>query len=207
MEKSNIKLLLLLSLFYVLILSACNQKEESVDKSGENEQEKVETLNQEEKEKVDTSNQEEKAETSNQDDLVESVEKISNNEEIAEDNYLNTSLTLVLEDVIPRDPSIDNNVYGYELNFILKYINHTDKDIKGFLAETYFYDMFGELVYTLDFKYEWDVIPANGSTNFNTAVDLNQSKDADMRFYNLPFENMTFKYKIKSIIFRDGTSI
>lgn len=196
MEKSNIKLFLLLSLFYVLILSACNQKEESVDKSGENEQEKVETLNQEEKEK---------AETSNQDDLVESVEKISNNEEIAEDNHLNTSLTLVLEDVIPRDPSIDNNVY--ELNFILKYINHTDKDIKGFLAETYFYDMFGELVYTLDFKYEWDVIPANGSTNFNTAVDLNQFKDADMRFYNLPFENMTFNYKIKSIIFTDGTSI
>lgn len=198
MEKSNIKLFLLLSLFYVLILSACNQKEESVDKSGENEHEKVETLNQEEKEK---------AETSNQDDLVESVEKISNNEEIAEDNHLNTSLTLVLEDVIPRDPSIDNNVYGYELNFILKYINHTDKDIKGFLAETYFYDMFGELVYTLDFKYEWDVIPANGSTNFNTAVDLNQFKDADMRFYNLPFENMTFNYKIKSIIFTDGTSI
>lgn len=198
MEKSNIKLFLLLSLFYVLILSACNQKEESVDKSGEDEQEKVETLNQEEKEK---------AETSNQDDLVESVEKISNNEEIAEDNHLNTSLTLVLEDVIPRDPSTDNNVYGYELNFILKYINHTDKDIKGFLAETYFYDMFGELVYTLDFKYEWDVIPANGSTNFNTAVDLNQFKDADMRFYNLPFENMTFNYKIKSIIFTDGTSI
>ncbi|ODV57364.1 MULTISPECIES: hypothetical protein [Lysinibacillus] len=196
MEKSNIKLFLLLSLFYVLILSACNQKEESVDKSGEKEQEKVETLNQEEKEKAETSNQD-----------VESIEKISNNEEIAEDNHLNTSLTLVLEDVIPRDPSIDHNVYGYELNFILKYINHTDKDIKGFLAETYFYDMFGELVYTLDFKYEWDVIPANGSTNFNTAVDLNQFKDADMRFYNLPFENMTFNYKIKSIIFTDGTSI
>ncbi|MFA1738968.1 hypothetical protein [Lysinibacillus fusiformis] len=198
MEKSNIKLFLLLSLFYVLILSACNQKEESVDKSGEKEQEKVETLNQEEKEKAETSN-------SNQD--VESIEKISNNEEITEDNHLNTSLTLVLEDVIPRDPSIDHNVYGYELNFILKYINHTDKDIKGFLAETYFYDMFGELVYTLDFKYEWDVIPANGSTNFNTAVDLNQFKDADMRFFNLPFENMTFNYKIKSIIFTDGTSI
>lgn len=196
MEKSNIKLFLLLSLFYVLILSACNQKEESVDKSGEKEQEKVETLNQVEKEKAETSNQD-----------VESIEKISNNEEIAEDNHLNTSLTLVLEDVIPRDPSIDHNVYGYELNFILKYINHTDKDIKGFLAETYFYDMFGELVYTLDFKYEWDVIPANGSTNFNTAVDLNQFKDADMRFYNLPFENMTFNYKIKSIIFTDGTSI
>lgn len=197
MEKSKIKLLLL-SLLYFLILSACNQEEESVDKSGENEQEKVETLNQEKKEKVDTSNQ---------DDLVKSVEKTSDNEENAKDNHLNTSLTLVLEDVIPRDPSIDNNVYGYELNFILKYINHTDKDIKGFLAETYFYDMFGELVYTLDFKYEWDVIPANGSTNFNTAVDLNQSKDADMRFYNLPFENMTFNYKIKSIIFTDGTSI
>ncbi|MEK5432580.1 hypothetical protein MKY88_17060 [Lysinibacillus sp. FSL R7-0073] len=196
MEKSNIKLFLLLSLFYVLILSACNQKEESVDKSGEKEQEKVETLNQVEKEKAETSNQD-----------VESIEKISNNEEIAEDNHLNTSLTLVLEDVIPRDPSIDHNVYGYELNFILKYINHKDKDIKGFLAETYFYDMFGELVYTLDFKYEWDVIPANGSTNFNTAVDLNQFKDADMRFYNLPFENMTFNYKIKSIIFTDGTSI
>ena len=129
MEKSNIKLFLLLSLFYVLILSACNQKEESVDKSGEKEQEKVET-------------------TLNQD--VESIEKISNNEEIAEDNHLNTSLTLVLEDVIPKDPSIDNNVYGYELNFILKYINHTDKDIKGFLAETYFYDMFGELVYVIN---------------------------------------------------------
>lgn len=196
MENSKIKLLLLLSLFYVLILSACNQKEESVDKSGVNEQEKVETLNQEEKEN-----------TLNQDGLVESVEKISKNEEIAEDNHLNTSLTLVLEDIIPRDPSIDDNVYGYELNFILKYMNHTDKDIKGFIAETYFYDMFGELVYTLDFKYEWDVIPANGSSNFNTAVDLNQFKDEDMRFYNLPFENMKFKYKIKSIIFTDGTSI
>lgn len=198
MGKNKIKLLFL-GLCYVLILSACNQKEENVENSGENEQEKVETLIQEEKEKVDTSNQ---------DDVVESDEEISNNnEDIAEDSHLNTSLTLILEDVIPRDPSIDNNVYGYELNFILKYINHTDKDIKGFLAETYFYDIFDELVYTLDFKYEWDVIPANGSTNFNTAVDLNQFKDADMRFYNLPFENMTFKYKIKSIIFTDGTSI
>ncbi|CAM5427534.1 hypothetical protein LSPH24S_06542 [Lysinibacillus sphaericus] len=70
-------------------------------------QEKVETLNQEEKEEVDTSNQ---------DGLVESVEKISKNEEIAEDNHLNTSLTLVLR----RSPfstrsRTDDNVYGYEL--------------------------------------------------------------------------------------------
>ncbi|WP_342503552.1 hypothetical protein [Lysinibacillus sp. FSL L8-0126] len=193
MEKSKIKLLLL-CLLYILILSACNQKEERVDKSGENEQEKVETLH-----------QEEKAVTTNQDNLA--IEKASTNEETDEDNHLNTSLTVVLEDVIPRDPSTDNNVYGYELNFIMKYINHTDKDIKGFLAETYFYDMFGELVYKSVMKYEWDVIPANGSTNFNTAVDLNQFNDVDMRFYNLPFENMTFNYKIKSIIFTDGTSI
>ncbi len=193
MEKSKIKLLLL-CLLYILILSACNQKEERVDKSGENEQEKVETLH-----------QEEKAATTNQDNLA--IEKASTNEETDEDNHLNTSLTVVLEDVIPRDPSTDNNVYGYELNFIMKYINHTDKDIKGFLAETYFYDMFGELVYKSAMKYEWDVIPANGSTNFNTAVDLNQFNDVDMRFYNLPFENMTFNYKIKSIIFTDGTSI
>ncbi|WP_338651668.1 hypothetical protein [Lysinibacillus sp. Y5S-8] len=118
MEKSKIKLLLL-CLLYILILSACNQKEERVDKSGENEQEKVETLH-----------QEEKAVTTNQDNLA--IEKASTNEETDEDNHLNTSLTVVLEDVIPRDPSTDNNVYGYELNFIMKYINHTDKDIKGF---------------------------------------------------------------------------
>ncbi|MFY0521275.1 hypothetical protein ACOMCU_26140 [Lysinibacillus sp. UGB7] len=124
-----------------------------------------------------------------------------------EDNELNTSLTLVLDNVIPRDPSIDDSVYGYELNFMMKFINHTDKDIKGFIAETFFYDMFGELVYTLDLKYEWDSILANDSTSFNTAVDLNQFKDADMRFYNLPFKNMTFNYNIKSIIFADGTII
>ncbi len=190
MKKSKIKLLFL-SLFYILILSACNQKEEKVDKSSENEQEKVESLNQQVKEKAEILNQ-------------DNVDKKSNK---GEDNDLNKSLTLVLEDVIPRDPSIDDSVYGYELNFIMKFINHTDKDIKGFIAETYFYDMFDELVYTLELKYEWDTILANDSTNFNTAVDLNQFNDTDMRFYNLPFENMTFNYKLKSIIFTDGSSI
>lgn len=190
MKKSKIKLLFLI-LFYILILSACNQKEEKVDKSSENEQEKVESLNQQVKEKAEILNQ-------------DNVDKKSNK---GEDNDLNKSLTLVLEDVIPRDPSIDDSVYGYELNFIMKFINHTDKDIKGFIAETYFYDMFDELVYTLELKYEWDTILANDSTNFNTAVDLNQFNDTDMRFYNLPFENMTFNYKLKSIIFTDGSSI
>ncbi len=198
MKISKIKVFLLLSVFYVLILSACNQEEAKVDNdsTGEHEQEKVESLKQKEKE-----------DASNPDNIVESVEKTTNKKEIAEDNHLNTYLTLKLNDVLPRDPSIDNSVFGYELNFFMQFINHTDKDIKGFIAETYFYDMFDELVYTLDLKYEWDTIRANDSTEFNTAVDLNQFKDVDMRFYNLPFENMTFNYKIKSIIFTDGTSI
>ncbi len=187
-KNSKIKFLIILSLLSVLILSACNQKEVNADKPKEDEQEKVET-------KVETSSP----------DNVENVEKVNVKEVNNEDNELNTSLTLVLDNVIPRDPSIDDSVYGYELNFMMKFINHTDKDIKGFIAETFFYDMFSELVYTLDLKYEWDSIPANDSISFNTAVDLNQFKDADMRFYNLPFKNMTFNYKIKSIIFADGT--
>lgn len=185
MKKSKIRFLLLLSLLSILTLSACIKKEENTDKPKEGVQEKVET--------------------SSKDNVEKNVEKVTDKEVNNKDSELNTSLTLVLDDVIPRDPSISDSVYGYEMNFIMKFINHTDKDIKGFLAETYFYDMFDELVYTLDLKYEWDPIRANDSTNFNTAVDLNQFKDVDMRFYNLPFENMRFNYKIKSIVFADGT--
>ncbi|MFJ7952839.1 hypothetical protein ACIQZG_15050 [Lysinibacillus sp. NPDC096418] len=119
---------------------------------------------------------------------------------------LNNSLSIELIEIIHRDPSQDG-VYDYRLGAKQIITNHTDKDIKGFIGETYFYDMFGELIFTIDLKYEWKLIPANDSIEFYGEAGLNQFKDGDMRFFYLPFENMTFDYKISSIIFNDGTTI
>lgn len=88
----------------------------------------------------------------------------------------------------------------------MTFINHTNKDIKGFTTITYFYDMFGELLMELDLKYDYGTIKAKDSIDWVAAYDINQFKE-DMRFYSVPFENVTFNYEITSIVFSDGTTL
>ncbi|MFJ7954581.1 hypothetical protein ACIQZG_24075 [Lysinibacillus sp. NPDC096418] len=147
------------------------------------------------------------ASTNKDTEMEAELTKLDNEEvetKVKEKSKLNDSITIQLVEKTPRDSSYDAD---YILNFKLKITNHTDKDIKGFIGETYFYDMFGELLYTVDLKYEWDLIPANNSIDFNSGFKLNNFNDNDVRLFNLPFENMKFDYKISSIIFNDGTTI
>lgn len=124
----------------------------------------------------------------------------------AAEKDLSTSITINLDDKIQISPET-HDVYSEEISLPLTIINHTDKDIKGFLTDTIYRDMFGEIIYELELKYEYDIIPANDSIQWVGAFDVNRFNENDMRFYTVPFENINFEYKINSIYFTDGTSI
>lgn len=132
---------------------------------------------------------------------VEPPSKISD-----EEKSLKTSLTIRLDDIIQVSPET-HDVYSKELSLPMTFINHTDKDIKGFHASTYYNDMFGELIFELEMKYEYDIIPANDSIQWLGGFDINQFNEHHMRLYTVPYENVVFKYEILSIYFMDGTVI
>ena len=180
---------LIMSTCSLLILGACSDNVES-SSIDDNVAEVTEERSTEEK-------------TINEDEIQKGNQETKDEEK---KDSIDTSLTIVLNDVVPYDPNI-HDVYSYEVNFPLTFINHTNKDIEGFTAITYFYDIFDELLMELDLKYDYGTINANNSIDWVAAYDINQFKEEDMRFYSVPFENIKFNYEITSIIFSDGTKL
>ena len=120
---------------------------------------------------------------------------------------LNEKITVILDHAEPMYPDYDVDRYGYEMHLSMTFLNNTDKEVRGFSGTIYFYDIFDDLIHSVNLKYDDEVIMSNGMMYWVGVLDINRFMDDHMRLFNTPFENINFKYNIDKIIFTDGTSL
>jgi hypothetical protein len=97
--------------------------------------------------------------------------------------------------------------FSDNLKFVFEYINKTGKTIRGFESTITFKDMFGKeiLSITLD---NTDAIPARGSFyDDGKYYELNQFMDNHNKLKNTNYEDIIFEYKIRTVLFEDGTRL
>lgn len=103
----------------------------------------------------------------------------------------------------------DTSVWRFSpfVELVCKIENMTDKDIKGVEGELTVNDLFGKQIMIL----EWDIIgediPANGFiTQKDYGLEINEFVDTHMKLYDTDYDDLKFEYKVKQIIYTDGTT-
>lgn len=92
------------------------------------------------------------------------------------------------------------------VEFVCKIENMTNKDIKGVEGELIISDLFGKKIGSTECDITGEDIPANGYITKNGwGIEINEFMDTDMKIYNTNYDDLKFEYKVKQIIYTDGT--
>lgn len=107
--------------------------------------------------------------------------------------------------------SIEKDYSKYIFNdmvaFALLVTNNTEKTIKGIEGTAIFKDMFGKEIISMGCDITGCNIASNDSYGTVMSYEINPFNDDDMKLFNTAQEDLELEYKIKSIVFDDGTSI
>lgn len=195
MKKRLSLLVMIVSL--CLIFSACTQNAVDI----EDYENQIMSL-QEDNENLKIENNELKTEN---DDLKIQVSTFA--EKIAEEK----EQTIVQEGdvtVMMTGKDTFNGEYSEQyVGFIFSIKNNTEKPIKGIQGTATFLDLFGVDILSLNCDFTGITIEAGDiATVDDLSMDCNQFMDDHMKLYNTAYDDLNFEYKVKSIVFTDGSS-
>lgn len=116
-------------------------------------------------------------------------------------------IVLTVEDKINYEKDTSAWRFNPLVELVCKIENMTDKDVKGIEGEITVNDLFGKPIIII----EWDVtgedIPANSFiTQKGQGVEINEFMDEHMKLYNTDYSDLKFEYKVKQIVYTDGTT-
>ncbi len=110
-------------------------------------------------------------------------------------------------DKVSLAPNYSAQRYIERVNFSFVLENFTEKDIKGVEGTLYIYDLFGNFKLSLGCNFTGKTIKSGKTSKFsNLGIDISQFDDEEWWLYNEAYEDLTFEYKVKKIIFSDGTT-
>lgn len=104
---------------------------------------------------------------------------------------------------------VDTNAWRFNpfVELVCKIENMTDKEIKGVEGELIVNDLFGKQIVTIGWDITGENIPANGSiTQTGYGLEINEFMDDHMKLYNTDYDDLKFDYKVKQIVYIDGTT-
>lgn len=93
--------------------------------------------------------------------------------------------------------------YEDKITMDLKFINKTDKSIKGVQGVITFYDIFDDKILSTNISYD-EGINANEEKIWNVGIGYNQFMDEHEKFKNTAIENLKYKWEVKTIIYEDN---
>jgi hypothetical protein len=97
--------------------------------------------------------------------------------------------------------------YSDHLGFDFAFSNHTDKDIKAVKGIAYFTDLFDIEFHKISFTMEKAVPAGKSINNSDYSIDLNKFDEKDNRLRSIGMDNLKFRFKVLSIIFKDGSIV
>lgn len=116
-------------------------------------------------------------------------------------------IVLTVEDKINYERDTSAWRFTPFVELVCKIENMTDKDIKGIEGELIVNDMFGKQIITLGWDITENDIPAHGFiTQTDYGLEINEFIDTHKKLYNTNYDALEFEYKVKQIIYTDGTT-
>jgi len=91
--------------------------------------------------------------------------------------------------------------------FDIAYANKTDKDIREVRSSLKLANIYGNPIIDLNWSYEGRISAKQTVVDHDAGVDINRSSDAQVELWDTDFERLKPDFEIKTIIFKDGTSV
>lgn len=106
----------------------------------------------------------------------------------------------------PKD--IRNYIWYNYVNFSFNITNNSTKDIKGIEGNLTIYDLFGKEIMNANCDFTGNTIKVGETYTDNSMVlQCNEFLEHHMKLYNSNYSDLIFDYKIKSIVYTDGTVV
>jgi hypothetical protein len=89
----------------------------------------------------------------------------------------------------------------------LQYANKTDKDIQAVKGKVNLVNVYGEPVITFDWAYDRPITSKHTVVEHNAGIVINTAVDPQVQLWDTDFDKLKFTFEIKTITFKDGTSV
>lgn len=104
-----------------------------------------------------------------------------------------------------QDMNIMAGIYEAQVTMNLKFINRTNKDIRGVEGTVTYYDIFGNKIKAVGISYDKG-IPKNGFKVWESGVEYNQFSDEDVKLKDTELKDLKYKWETSTIVYADGTT-
>jgi len=91
--------------------------------------------------------------------------------------------------------------------FELEYANKTDKDIQALKGVMKLANVYGEPVIDIDWSYNRGISSKQTVVEHHAGIFISKSVEPQVEFWNTDFERLKFTFEVKTITFKDGTSV
>lgn len=134
-------------------------------------------------------------------------EKINNEaksilqEEIIEDTLV--ELNIFKKEFVESD--FLNGQYEEYIALKMKFFNRSGKEIRGFKGIISFYDIFDEKIYAAELAYD-EGLQIGEEKKWEAFLEYNIFDDEIKTFKNTDLKNLTYKWKVEKIVYKDDVS-
>ena len=99
-------------------------------------------------------------------------------------------------------------IFSNYVNMVFEVTNNTDKDIQGVQGVLTAYDLFGVKIISMNCDFTGKTIKSGETiTVSDLSYECNDFIDSDMKLYNTNYSDLKWEYKVKSIVYTDGSTI
>lgn len=99
-------------------------------------------------------------------------------------------------------------IFSNYVNMVFEVTNNTDKDIQGIQGVLTAYDLFGVEIISINCDFTGKTIKSGETiTISDLRYECNDFIDSDMKLYNTNYSDLKWEYKVKSIVYTDGSTI
>ncbi len=125
--------------------------------------------------------------------------------EAARDEAAPVKVTVVDKQNLPED--IYNGRYSPRVQLVIEVTNNSEKDIKGVSGILTVKDLFGKDILSSTCDFTGETIAAGSTVTYSDlGMDINEFMDDHVKYYNEDYADLTFEYKVDSIVYSDGES-
>lgn len=89
----------------------------------------------------------------------------------------------------------------------LQYANKTDKEIRGVQGVMKIENTYGEPVIDINWTFNRGIASKQTVVEHKAGIAVSQSSDSQIELWNTDFDKLKFTFEVKSITFKDGTSV
>ncbi len=121
-----------------------------------------------------------------------------------EERKAKNNVTVVVKDKIDQPQDINEGRYSARVTFVIDVVNNTDQTIQGVQGVMTVNDLFGKEIISTNCNFTGQLIaPGETATFDELGIDINEYIDEHVKLYNEDYDDLSFEYQVKQIVYAD----